>query len=188
MTIASAVGACSWYIRGEQIDYLKQQIASYEQVNKMPLKPTVEALQKAAKSVDLRLTNLTDNDKLKSEVKNLRSYVEKLESEKASLGKNLKEQAKDISALNTKILKFTGEKFDFRLRTGESIHLGGEGNSFGLVSIIGSTAYLTFYNEKKQLDVGQFFEFNKNGEKCKLYYVSKVYYNSLSFSSRCNKT
>ncbi|WNZ56015.1 hypothetical protein QT397_24765 [Microbulbifer sp. MKSA007] len=187
-TVITVTAAATWYLRGEQIDVLKQQIAAYETSEKLNL---IELSKKAADAADklsLQLNKQEEFDKLNSEISRLKLSVieEKNISEKRS--KEIQEKKKEIDVLKGRIDALFSNHQEFDLYEGDVKKLFSAKYILSVTTVYDDDANIVFNNQKSNMTVGQYINLKQGDQSCRLFLDKVNSYKSVKYSVLCEKT
>ncbi|MEP1871128.1 MAG: hypothetical protein ABJJ44_16480 [Paraglaciecola sp.] len=180
LAVATGASAASWYIRGEQIDVLKEQVSSFQAFEEMDLLSLTKNANLATEKLSIKLKEIEDIDALIIQNKN---QAEKI----LALDELNKSQLNKISILESQVKSAFSSTTVFSLKRSEHIKLFNSEYVVAIKSVQSDDVFFTLNNSSRLLSPGEYIKIENAKTPCKLFLESMESYSLANFSVLCEK-
>ncbi|MEH6812922.1 MAG: hypothetical protein V7677_10380 [Motiliproteus sp.] len=181
LAVATTTSAATWYIRGDQIEVLKEQVSSYKIARDMNLESLSKNAALAIDGLNSKLESLDERNSLIEKVSEQEKSISDLKS------KNELYLAK-LNKLETQIGTLFSSHNEFSLKDEEHVKLFEAEYSLAINRVQSDDVIIILNNETMFLKPGKYIEIANKGIPCKLFLESMRKWSSANFSVLCEKT
>ncbi|MFT4757417.1 MAG: hypothetical protein ACI91R_002071 [Vicingaceae bacterium] len=180
LSIATASAVSVWYMRGEQIDVLKEKISAYEISGELKLSSLAKNAELATRKLATQLAKLENIETLSKSNESQNNLI-------SELSKSNEEQLNKILLLESQVRSIFSSSTAFSLKNGEHIKLFGAEYIFAVKKIGMMDVYYSLNNDGGLLSSGGYVKFEYKNKPCKLILESFEYDKVANFSVLCEK-
>ena len=188
LTAATVSAAASWYLRGEQIDVLKEQLHAYETAQDLNLNDLTLNAQAAIESLKLQLARMNELDQLKEQILSLEEELSAKAHQVETLSDELAEKDKTIGALDSQVKSLFSEYQQFTLGRGQVRKLFEGKFTLSVAYVTSDSADIVLNNQMSRVTVGQYLDVSSGTRKCKMTLEGVSSWATAAFSVLCDKT
>lgn len=184
--VATAASAATWYIRGEQIDVLKQTVEAYEISNDLNLNELSKNVLSATSKLSYQLDRAESIDELKDEITSIEGQLKEEKALSFSQKEVIGGQAKELSTMKIQIESLFSDYQQFSMAKNSPIKLYSAKYVLSIESISSTGVWIYLNNNLSSMAIGNYKELNNGESDCKIFLESIVNNSKANFSILCD--